>query len=305
MPYCHTSRKKAKGQIAAIEAESVELLRDYLLETLFESRNVNEAPLADEDPIIVPTRKQLPPEAVTEPYETSPMPSKDRTKIERYFSTPKYFRDAKRYFDNINVNVHILTRPGSTSAAFDGPKEYRGNVRYGVFGPKVAAKTLEQLGFIDPSLIEKVVKYLEMGHSVIVPMAAGIPADFWPSPWMTVHAAADNENGVLAAIGREMQNESRAAEILADEIDPRFVSALTMKSARNDKIIVVEDMFAEIITQEVLTKGGFRYNPTGDDEVDEALQELKEMVSGARQAWEREIKGNLVIINVVLDDFVE
>ena len=38
---CHTSRKKAKGQIAAIEAESVERLREFVREIVIESINIH------------------------------------------------------------------------------------------------------------------------------------------------------------------------------------------------------------------------------------------------------------------------
>ena len=38
---CHTSRKKAKGQIAAIEAESVERLREFVREIVIKSINIH------------------------------------------------------------------------------------------------------------------------------------------------------------------------------------------------------------------------------------------------------------------------
>jgi len=38
---CHTSRKKAKGQIAAIEAESVDRLREFVREIVIESINIH------------------------------------------------------------------------------------------------------------------------------------------------------------------------------------------------------------------------------------------------------------------------
>lgn len=278
-------------------------LRSIIRET------INEAPLADEDPIVIPTREQLPSSAVTSRKRTKDgssreeMSSSQRKKLERFYSTPKYAKDARRYFSNVDVNVHILTRPGSDRSAFT-PSGGLGSIRYETFEPQRAGAVLKRIGYSDIDLIDRMVGYLKKGDCVLVPMAAGIPADFWPTPWMTVHAAVDNDRGVLSSISLEISRGDYKINYFVEDdgIDQQVIEALTMKSAREDKILVPEDFFAEVITQEILTKGGFKFNPSGDEEVDEALEELKEKVSGARQAWENEIRGRLVIIDVVPDD---
>jgi hypothetical protein len=86
---------------------------------------------------------------------------------------------------------------------------------------------------------------------------------------------------------------------ITGENENQWVDALTMASARNGKIGTTSDALAEIVCQELLTRGGFQVNPSGAaPKYVEALQALKPYVRRIADEVRSNIRGKLVAVAV-------
>ena len=121
------------------------------------------------------------------------------------------------------------------------------------------------------------------------------------TPWMIFHAIFDSlgDARALAPGYREWAVDEEVG-ILYRSGDLSWLPALTMASARNGEIVTYKDAVAEMVCQELLTKGGFRINEDApvDPEHLAALRILQSYVKGWADAFRRNMRGKLIIVGV-------
>ena len=176
--------------------------------------------------------------------------------IQKFHSTTKYLRDASNIFKDFPQDIYILPVAGMV------PIE-RG--RSETFEPEEGLELLRNSS-IEGINFDEIESVLSQGATVIVSGIAELAPDFLPTAWIILHALLDAE-GHAANGMYEIQKD--LIQILSDaglDDDTKLLEAfqrcLTMRSARERKIFVITDLSAEIIVQEVGTKGGFRWSIT-------------------------------------------
>lgn len=152
------------------------------------------------------------------------------------------------------------------------------------------------------------------GDTVILYSTDHVSRNFTATPWMIFHAIFDSGpemNEILPSFS-ELVGSLFGFE---DPIDPRlepirqvsmkgsgygtWFRALTMASARAGGPQGEGDAFAEIMCQELLTRGGVRFNTADvDPEVATALEAIRGEVRLVANKFRRRIKGKLIIVGV-------
>jgi len=145
---------------------------------------------------------------------------------------------------------------------------------------------------------------------VILYSNIGTDAAVLATPWLIFHAIFDSatESQDISPTFSEIFNGVIMGDGEYSELSYldsfEWPSALTMRSAREGFDLVPTDALAEIMAQELLTSGGFRYNEDalnsqggGVDEV-ELFEKLKMLIKQAANEFKQNSKGKLLIVTV-------
>ena len=138
----------------------------------------------------------------------------------------------------------------------------------------------------------------------------GTDVTFLATPWIIFHSIFDSSTDTknISPTFSELfdslyMGEGEFSELFyLDSFE--WSSALTMKSAREGLELITTDALAEIMTQELLTKGGFRYNEdalnlqNGDVNEVELFKKLKILIKQAADEFRQNSKGKLLIVTI-------
>lgn len=191
----------------------------------------------------------------------------NRMGAEKYTGTRKFRELAEKHFANIPYNVWLAPLVGHPSEAgvSDDPEDGgRGDVMDLV--PDGIQK-LEELGFEAPARVSD-------RDLVILYTSMTTDANVLASPWMILHSIFDTNSMTdelvpgyrdlldLLTFGDIEDEELMLFANLTDNPGPAdaLISTLTMASARNGKLSGGSDPLAEMMCQELLTKGGLQLN---------------------------------------------
>ncbi len=226
-------------------------------------------------------------------------PNPNRKGAEKFARSTRFRKLAEKHLANIPGNVWIapLIGVGRGADVDDDPSRYTQNrVRLTPLVPD-GIEMLERLGYEAPARV---------GGDDIVILYSSMTTEkgFMATPWMIFHSMFDSGDSVdrISPLYQElmdmfMQNVDPDPEIeaLTGENENEWVGALTMASARNGEVGTTTDALAEIVCQELLTKGGFQVNPDGaDPEYVEALQALKPYIKRIADEVRSNMRGKLV-----------
>lgn len=225
-----------------------------------------------------------------------------KNKIKKYVTSKTFDRLAKLNFEKIPWNVWIapligfykgVSEQGDETRAIIEPLETKGiNIlrEYGYEIPENFGK--------DDVVILFATYMMEKGDIA--------------TPWMIIHSMFDNDNtevfsetyanvvqGALDLTYKGIIPPENIAILGGDSFYENWRHALTMRSARMDKISVASDAFAEIMCQELLTKSGFTINDSGaEQEYIDALYALKPVIKQCANEFNSNIRGKLIITAV-------
>jgi hypothetical protein len=223
----------------------------------------------------------------------------NRKGAEKFARSTRFRKLAEKHLANIPGNVWIapLIGVGRGADVDDDPSRYTQNrVRLTPLVPD-GIELLERLGYEAPARV---------GGDDIVILYSSMTTEkgFMATPWMIFHSMLDSGDSVnrISPLYEELSGmliwpNAAPPEIraLAGENESEWVGALTMSSARNGEIGTTNDALAEIVCQELLTKGGFQVNPDGaDPEYVEALQALKPYIKRIADEVRSNMRGKLV-----------
>lgn len=256
---------------------------------LAEGGFLNEMPLADI-------------ESVSD-FADDEIDDKKRSRLQHFFSVASYRDKAIRLYRNLPIPIYIV--PVATEHAFD-PYDERLNISK---KPKKQLEYLTKTAGITPDRAKELVSALKKGAAVFVVTQTDLRKDFLSTPWMIVHALLDNYDGLLGGLvddvaevigGRQYnwgQRRKKWKSPTADDI-VHWSQYLTMKSARRGKINTADDLAAEILTQAIVTKQGFRYREPEDPEMQEKLARIADIVSRARDIFVSKISGKVIEVGM-------
>jgi len=223
----------------------------------------------------------------------------NRKGAEKYARSGRFKALAEKHLANIPGNVWIapLIGVGRAAGVDDDPSGYTQNrVRLTPLVPD-GIETLERLGYESPARV---------GGDDVVVLYSSMSTDkgFMATPWMIFHSMFDSGDSVdrISPLYRELSDMflqygevDPEIEAITGENESKWVGALTMASARDGAIATTSDALAEIVCQELLTKGGFQVNPAGAaPKYVEALQALKPYIKRIADEVRSNIRGKLV-----------
>lgn len=233
----------------------------------------------------------------------------NRKGAEKYARSGRFKTLAKRHFDNIPYNVWVapLIGIGYGAGVNDDPEDgARGRVLDLV---PDGIKLLERLKFEAPSRVGP-------DDLVILYSSMGTDTTFLATPWMVMHSIFDTNsmtdelipgfrelNALLTYGSDEGLDEDDVFMPLNNLTDNgentrAVASTLTMASGRNGQIAGSGDILAEMMCQELLTKGGLRINfePVRDNpEIEAAVRELARRVKRMAADFRRNAQGKLIV----------
>lgn len=216
--------------------------------------------------------------------------------IERFFTSKKFADDAVRLYRNLSVPIYVVP-----VWSYRNSNIVTGNERTIT---STDANVLTQYG-ISPERAKQLERARAGGAAIIVALAAELSKGNLPTPWMIVHAMFDPGDGIpfLDDTWSRVYDDERFLDMWESHDgsnEKRFMSALTMASARKRQIFSYSDAIAEIMTQAVLTAKGFTYNKTDDPELNDFLDHISSVLQDARRDFERSIAGQMITVEVHL-----
>lgn len=239
----------------------------------------------------------------------------NRKGAEKYAGGEHFRALARKHFDNIPYDVWVapLIGVGHEAGVSDDPEdERRGRVMKLV---PDGIKLLEEIGFESPARVGG-------GDLVILYSAMTTDRDFLATPWMVMHSIFDSNNlsdslvpgfnslNAFLVYGGEEEDGFDDIAIFNNANDnssvtSALVSTLTMASARNERIGSASDALAEMMCQELLTKGGLRLNldalsvqgnmSASDDELRGSIKSLARHVKRMADDFRRNARGKLIV----------
>lgn len=233
----------------------------------------------------------------------------NRAGAEKYARSGRFKTLAKRHFDNIPYNVWVapLIGIGYGAGVNDDPEDgNRGRVLDLV---PDGIKLLERLKFEAPSRVGP-------DDLVILYSSMGTDATFLATPWMVMHSIFDTnsmtdelipgfqELNALLVYGSDEELDEDDVFMPLNNLTDNYentraiASTLTMASGRSGQVANSGDILAEMMCQELLTKGGLRMNfePVRDNpEIEAAVRELASRVKRMAADFRRNAQGKLIV----------
>jgi hypothetical protein len=169
---------------------------------------------------------------------------------------------------------------------------------------------IEEADF-DPGEVQA---HLAAGGTVMLVGARSVFKDFWPSPWNTLHAIFDDEHELSPEHAALIEGTTNVLEGWIDRFigDMYYLTpAMTMKSAREGKLLTLRDCCAELLAQSVISPRGCVLKPyeAGDKtikgfseeervDINKKLARLQDIVNGmdARGKLDRLFRGHVVMV---------
>lgn len=223
----------------------------------------------------------------------------NRKGAEKFARSALFKKLAEKHLANVPGNVWIapLIGVGRAAGVDDDPSGYTQNrVRLTPLVPD-GIELLEKLGYEAPARVGS-------DDIVILYSTMTTEKDFVATPWMIFHSMFDSGDSVdrISPLYQELMDmfmhnadPDPGIKDITGENDNKWVGALTMASARSGKVSGMNDVLAEIVCQELLTKGGFQVNPAGAaPKYVEALQALKPYIKRIADEVRSNIRGKLV-----------
>lgn len=231
---------------------------------------------------------------------------KNKAAVKKFFKTKKFRDDAVKYYANLPIDVYIVplytTEPSSEGRTFEMEPD-----------SDWAKNALKSGGQLSEEKIEQLLDAARGGATVWVVDAGVLTTDFLPTPWMIVHAMYDEAARSAGVVQGDVWHQlydlctNLSEELNADEEGNKEYSwgaigfwqkVLTMKSARDKSINAESDAEAEIATQMVITKGGFRFNPSGNADYDSRLKQIAALGQALKQEFVESVRGKIVAVDV-------
>lgn len=224
--------------------------------------------------------------------------------VSRYAMSQTFEKLAKKHFANIPWNVWFAPLIGTYKEIVSDQGD--GDVDRATLEPLYpdGISRLESLGYEVPENIGA-------DDVVILYTSTILEKNLIATPWMIVHSIFDNSgvenfsktfaNKIFPIIYSE-DNTHPGTELLRERSGRDFLNwkdALTMKSVRTGQIGEYNDVFAEIMCQELLTRNGFTINENGaEQKYIDALYVLKTIIKQCANEFNSNIRGKLIITAV-------
>lgn len=213
----------------------------------------------------------------------------DRDKVRSFFKQSSYEPRLKKLFQLLSTPIYVV--PIYDHRSLERVRTINGS-------NEVRLKVLLKNG-LDEESVNELRSKLEGGASVFIVRAAQIDENFWPTPWMCIHALFDTDNP-LPGIKTIYEKVEAVVEPLFSDVSDDLIACLTMKSARSGALNGqgLNDVIAEILTQATVTSAGFTPKESEDTRIHEALQRVKALTANARTVVDADIAGNAIDIFV-------
>jgi hypothetical protein len=239
----------------------------------------------------------------------------DREPALRWVTSGRFDDLAQRYYANLPFNVWLAPFVGALRSLSDDP--------YHPFvdNPEAVAAGFElgglRLGSVD--LATGIRNLGAMGYSgtenispndlVILFNASTTKKRLLSTPWTIIHCIFDSAGGarkfcpswsIIEGLFNYETDDPDFEILCGEQIEqPEWLPALTMGSARSGEIMNTVDAWAEICTQDLLTRRGvtFDYDAVTDEEA-QALRKFTSVIKQISSEFRANVPGNLIYVDV-------
>ena len=244
-----------------------------------------------------------------------------RDKVEKFFRSKKFERDAKRFFGGKvfpNSNVYVIPFVGNEHAAYqtittgteEGFQDMMSDPEMNKKIPKIDSEgkygnRFELFDLSDQLLVnlkvnEEIINQIDLESDIVfVPVATVLKKTFFPSVHMIIHSMFDSDMFAdwMNQPSSNIKNVSLAMSTLSDfdaddpeEREEMLSMAPTTKALRNDLINTSFDYAAEVMTGALLYKGGISKLKFDN--------EMKQVIASATNEFKNIFPGKVVLISV-------
>ena len=240
----------------------------------------------------------------------------DKEPTLRWVTSKRFDNLAERYYSTLPFNVWLAPYVGAIRGVavrdgwqtiVDNPEAAGagfslGGRRLGSFDIASGVEKLQSLGYSGTENISS-------NDLVILFNVSTTRKRILSTPWMIIHSLFDSSGEIDRFcpswnILRDLMNyetDDPALEILGSEVldIPDWLPALTMGSARDGEIENTIDTWAEVCTQDLITRSGvvFDYSAVSEEEA-EALRRIIPVIKQISAEFEASAPGNLIYVDV-------
>ena len=226
----------------------------------------------------------------------------------KYARSSRFKNQATKLYTNFPHNVWLASWAGdpreirtiASELDIGVGGEYTGERRVvGVDLVPDGVRILEEIGFEAPARVGP-------DDLVILHSISNVDRENLSSPWMIFHSMFDDQGAAPDNFIPSWHDLDLEGMILSlkysdgtpfDDDTSRLGLVFTMGSAREGRIRAAFDVVGEAITQELLTKGGFRYKTEALD--DESIDIMEDFAAAVRQAadeFRQSTRGKLLAV---------
>lgn len=219
--------------------------------------------------------------------------------LEKFHQNPLYLKKATAAFKHFPFDIWVQAI--STDLYEEYGEELFGvndeDNRYDIMGVDDISMYNEEYNF--PIDIDKIRSITGGGGCVIFSMVGNLRSNFLPTPWMIIHAMFDSGDYTkLGEISYEIE------EYIEDELGldrlTDILPHMTMGSATTGNMTSEREITHELCVQEVITTNGVQFKKSGDSELDEKLEMLKQKIKSynLREFIADQIRGKVVVVSI-------
>lgn len=219
--------------------------------------------------------------------------------VEKFHTSPLYLKKANAAFKHFPFEIWVQPINSEIYERFD---ELFGvnaeDQRYNILSVDEVIEYNREYKL--PLNVEKIRSIVDSGGCVIFSLTGELEPNFLSTPWMIIHAMFDSsdftELGGISSFEIETYMEDELGLDRLTDILPY----MTMGSATSNKMVSEREIIHELCVQEVITTGGVQFKESGDSELDEKLEMLKQKIKSynLREIISNQIRGKVVVVSV-------
>jgi hypothetical protein len=221
----------------------------------------------------------------------------NRPGAEKFARSGRFKKLAEKHLANIPHNVWFAPLIGTVDDIVDVAAEAQ-RMKFMPLMP-AGIRYLESYGYEIPG-------GFSADDVVILYTSLSTTTDTLATPWMIFHAMFDSgpDMSFLAPYYDKliigiMNGRTEDPDLKPLWRDESWFEALTMRSAREGRVLGSDDAFAEIMCQELLTSGGVRFDlEKVEPDLADALDALIPHIKKGADEFRRMIKGKLIVVGV-------
>lgn len=212
--------------------------------------------------------------------------------IEKFHSSKLFHAKGHAAFKHFPFDIWIM--PISVP---DYEKIFDMEKRYRAFDIEEIVERLKKYNIDVPE--KQLRSIVGSGGCVIMSTVGGLGKGGLPTPWMIIHGLFDSYSNYAGNTGMSLMLidlHRFCSEINLS--DRELYDHMTMKSAIKKEINGGDDLYSELLTQEIITTGGVKFKDSDDPKISRKLELIKHKIKSfnLKEKISNMFKGKVVVV---------